>query len=124
MATELQKDLAKAIIANAKLPRHKRKNKGELVKSVGYSEKSAAVRSTVIIEAKGVKDIVRAAGLTEDFIAKALKEDIESKVANRAPEMRLGAEILGMKQEEKQPGINVFMQVGGMRIINDDTSTN
>lgn len=97
MSTALQEDLAEAIVRNKKLPRDKRLNRGELVKSVGYAPLSASKRATEIIEAKGVKDALESQGLTKDLITKALVEDIIGKPKKRYSELSLGAEILGMK---------------------------
>lgn len=108
MATQLQQDLAEAIVANAKLPRAKRKNKGELVKSVGYSAKVADRKSTEIIEAKGVKKTLQDWGLTEELITTALVEDIKGKPLKRYSELTLAAEILGMKKQEHGNTTNIL----------------
>lgn len=97
MSTDLQEDLAEAIIRNKSLPRYKRMNKGDLIKSVGYGGLTAKKKPSEIIEAKGVKDALRAHGLTEELITTALVEDIEKKPQKRTEELKLGAEILGMK---------------------------
>ena len=117
MATDLQKDLAEAIVFNRSLPRDKRKNRGELVKSVGYAPLSADKKSTAIIEAKGVKESLKEYGLTEGLITRALVNDIKKKPKNRLGEMRLGAEILSMTEGDNRkppqviiPITNVFIQ--------------
>ena len=101
MSTQLQEDLAEAIIENKSLPRDKRKNKGKLVESVGYSPVTAKAKPTEILEAKGVKDALKARGLTEDLITSSLVHDIVEKPKKRVKELALGAEILGMKKEDK-----------------------
>ena len=113
MATDLQRDLAEAIVANRKLPRAQRKNKGELVKSVGYSAKTADVKSTAILEAKGVKDALAEFGLTQELITSSLVFDIQNKPKSRVKELSLGADILGMKvQDDKPKGTTVnFTQI-------------
>ena len=49
MSTDLQQDLAEAIVKNKSLPRYKRKNKGELIKSVGYGGLTAKKRPTTAV---------------------------------------------------------------------------
>lgn len=117
MSTDLQLELAEAIIVNQKLPIRKRKNKKELVASVGYAASTTAHKQTSIIEAKGVKDALREFGLTEQLITTALVRDIKKKPGKRERELRLGAEILGMKDIEKGNTTNVFVQITGMKII-------
>lgn len=97
MATALQEDLAEAVVRNKMLPRYKRKNKKELVVSVGYSPKVADKKATATIEAKGVQDAIAKQGLTKEFITEALIDDIQNKPRKRFLELNLGAEILGMK---------------------------
>lgn len=84
---------------NKSLPRDKRKNKKELVASVGYSTKVAGHKQKEIIEAKGVKDALANYGLTEELVTTALVFDIKGKPKRRVKELSLGAEILGMKKQ-------------------------
>src|SRR3990172_2795084 len=101
MSTDLQKDLAEAIVINAKKPRDKRKNKGELLTSVGYGGLVAKHRPTEILEAKGVKDALKTYGLTEGLITRALVNDIKKKPKRRLGELRLGSEILNMTENSQ-----------------------
>src|SRR3990167_1587278 len=98
MSTDLQEDLAEAIVKNKSLPRYRRKNKGELIKSVGYGGLTAKKRPTEILEAKGVKEALKNWGLTEGLITKSLVDDIKKKPTKRLGELALGADILGMKE--------------------------
>ena len=104
----LQKELAKNIIENQSKPKHKRKNKKELLVSTGYSKSTAGSEQREIMESKGVKQelsvILNKAGLTEDLIAESLVEDIQlnKKKGKRIQELTLGAEILGMKKQQAQ----------------------
>ena len=108
MSTMLQKELAKKIIENQTLPKYKRKNKKQLLASVGYSKKTSKHKQKEIIESDGVvrelKVILNEAGLTEDLIAESLVEDIQlkKKKGKRIQELTLGAEILGMKKQQAQ----------------------
>lgn len=65
----------------------------------GYSELTAKTPSK-LTESKGFKELLKENGLTEEFITKALVEDIENKPGKRFMELGLGAEILGMKKKE------------------------
>ncbi len=96
MATELQEDLVEAIVKNKSLPRHKRKNKQELLESVGYASTVAKHKPGEILDSKGVLDLLEKKGLTKDLITDALVYDIENKPKRRERELRLGAEILGI----------------------------
>lgn len=109
MATDLQKELAEAIVKNTKRPRNKRKNKGELLESIGYAATTAKHIPKQIIESKGVKEALKGYGLTEELITTALVFDIENKPKARVKELNLGAEILGMKKEQENVNqTNVF----------------
>lgn len=115
MSTQLQEDLADAIIKNKMLPRYKRKNKGELVKSVGYSAKVADRKSTDILNQKGVlkalEEKMEKAGLTKELIENALVDDIRAKPKRRARELELGADILGMTEHDKGAGNKTLIVV-------------
>ena len=113
MSTDLQIALAMAKIENQKLPRDKRKNKKELLVSVGYATKTAEKQPSRELESKGVKDAIRAMGLTEELITDALVNDIKEKAKNRLGEMRLGAEILGMNDNENKGGKILIINVSG-----------
>lgn len=101
MSTQLQQDLAEAIVENSKKPRASRKNKKELLVSMGYATSTAESIPNKIIEAKGVKDALAQYGLTEELITTALVEDIKGKPKKRERELALGAEILGMKKQNE-----------------------
>lgn len=100
MSTDLQEDLAEAIVKNKMLPRSKRKNKGELVASVGYSKVVAKAKPQKIIEQKGVQKALENFGLTKALVTTALVEDIENKPRRRIRELELGADILGLRNEK------------------------
>lgn len=106
MATQLQEDLAEAIIKNRALPRYKRKTKGQLLRDVGYGGNVSKKKPGEIIEQKGVQEAIEERttkkGLTKEFITDALVEDIEGKPKRRVRELELGAAILGMTDHEKE----------------------
>jgi hypothetical protein len=97
--TPRQRRLAQAIIDNIKSD--KPLTKGEVLRSVGYEKISNG--PTRVIDSPGVKQAIRDLGLTEEFITNALVEDIKLKPQNRLGELRLGAEVLGMKEDEDKP---------------------
>ena len=113
MSTDLQRDLANAIVENTKKPHYKRKNKKDLLVSVGYSEITAEAIPSKIIEAKGVKSALREMGLTEELVTEALVSDINEKAKNRLGEMRLAAEILGMNEGDNKGGKILIINVSG-----------
>ena len=101
MATQLQEDLAEALVKNKSLPKHKRKNKRDLLVSIGYAPSTAKKEAKVILESKGVQEAIQKQGLTESFIKDCLVYDIENKPKRRERELRLGAEILGITEHDK-----------------------
>lgn len=126
MATDLQEDLAEAIVKNKRLPRSKRLNKKDLVVSVGYSPAAAEAKATAIIEAKGVQETLAKWGLTEELITTALVDDIRDKPKKRFLELSLGAEILGMKKKQTEPTTQVGTQTNNFIqiVINKPTAEN
>jgi hypothetical protein len=132
LSTNLQKDLAEAIVKNQSLPINKRKNKKDLLVSTGYSQITAESIPSRIIESKGVKNALREFGLTEELITTALVEDIKSKKGKRERELALGADILKMRDKEegnsRQINIVIPIQVAqsfniNQNIENDGTNT-
>jgi hypothetical protein len=116
MSTILQEDLAEAIVINKKLPRDKRKNKKELLVSMGYATSTAESIANKILESKGVKDALSSYGLTEELITTSLVFDIENKPKSRVKELSLGAEILGMKDADSR---TVNIQINSYNEYND-----
>lgn len=79
-------------------------NHGNISKSmreVGYSE-NTAINPKNLTESKGFKEICNNIGLTDDFIAKCLQEDIEGKPLNRKPELELASKLKGLLVEKKE----------------------
>lgn len=113
MATDLQMDLAEALIKNRSKPRDKRKGKGALLESVGYATTTAKHQPGFILEQKGVKEALAAKGLTEDLIKSSLVFDIENKPKRRERELRLGAEILGMTEHKHGGNKTLIINITG-----------
>jgi len=115
MPTIRQKNLAEEIVANAKRPKRKQKNKKEMLVSAGYDVTTAEKTPGRTLEQAGVKEALREYGLNEELITKALVADIKAKPKRREKELRLGAEILGMKHDDKRPP-----QQNNIFIFNDE----
>lgn len=113
MATDLQEDLAEAIVKNKSLPKYKRKNKQDLLVSVGYSEITAKANSQKIIDQKGVQESLSKTGLTKELITEALVFDIENKPKRRERELRLGAEILGILEDKREGNKTLIINITG-----------
>lgn len=113
MATDLQEDLAEAIVKNKSLPKYKRKNKQELLVSVGYSENTAKANPQKIIDQKGVQESLSKTGLTKELITEALVFDIENKPKRRERELRLGAEILGILEDKRESKKTLIINITG-----------
>lgn len=110
MATDLQRDLAKAIIENTSLPRDKRKNRGELVKSVGYAAKTASRKSTIILTSKGVQEALDDYGFNETNAKKVVSEIMLDR--GEDPNVRLKAtdqvfKVRGAYAPEKSVNLNM-----------------
>ena len=87
MSTDLQKNLAKEIIANA--ARRSKKNKGELVELGGYSKTVAIAKPQAIIDQKGVQEELAIAGFTEKNAKTVVSEILLNKKVK--PDTRLNA---------------------------------
>lgn len=98
MSTLLQKNLARVRLNTYKNPKI---NKSKLVELGGYGE-SVQKTPAKALESIGYKKELALFGLTEELITTALVHDIQKKPSNRVKELSLGAEILGMKDAEKQ----------------------
>jgi hypothetical protein len=109
--TNKQRDTAKAKLLNPNLEGAK------LVEAGGYGE-VIQKNPARALESKGYKLALEEYGLTEKLIAESLVSDIEGKPKNRAEELRLGAKILHMTDEEKV-NLNFLFQIQGMSIIKD-----
>lgn len=77
---------------------------GQVLENVGYGKIIQDPRR--ITESMGFKQAIRDLGLTEELITTSLVEDINLKPQERIQELKLGAEILGMKEDEEKPKEN------------------
>lgn len=91
-------------------------NQGNVSKSmreVGYAFNTAKVLSKNLIETKGFQELCDEHGLTDDFLVKALIEDIDGKPKNRKAELELAFKIKGRmddKPENTRP-INLIIPI-------------
>lgn len=74
------------------------KTKKEAFLKAGYSEESVRGGTHRISATDGFKTALAECGLTEKLVAESLADDIKAKPGDRVQELRLGAELLGMKQ--------------------------
>lgn len=85
---------------------------GAMIKA-GYTPASAKNPKN-LTESKGFQQLCIDNGLTEDFLVKALVEDIAAKPANRKAELELGMKVLGMLKDNATP------QVFNIAIFSDE----
>ena len=88
MATEKQKLAVKKIVEN-------HGNISKAMREAGYEENTAKNPSN-LTESKGFAELCDKVGLTDDFILKALQEDIALKPQNRKGELELASKIKGL----------------------------
>ena len=79
MSTNLQQDLAQEIVKNAK--RKEKKNKQELVASVGYKEITADKHATRTIEQKGVQKELNNLGFSSEGAKKVVAQILYKETA-------------------------------------------
>lgn len=123
MATIKQKNLAQITLNNPTL------EKKQLVALGGYGP--AVIKTPAkALESKGYLEELAKFGLTSELISTALVEDIKGKPKNRVGELRLGAEILQMKDDKQGNTYNQFNffskeqeERTARRILNDKTES-
>lgn len=115
MPTFRQERLADEIIENMKRPPHERKNKKQMVVSVGYTPTTADVKAPEIMEQKGVKEALTQKGFSVEAAKRVVGEILEKgeKDENRlragdmifkvhgtyAPEKRVDLQLKGTLEE-------------------------
>ena len=108
MATLRQKELAQSIVKNAKAT--KKKNKKELLVSVGYSEITAKANPEVIISGVGVQEELKALGFDEDSAKKVVGEILLDETIEPKDRLKAAGEIFkvsGSYAPEKRVNFNV-----------------
>lgn len=74
MSTHLQADIATELIKDFKKPANKRRNKTELLESVGYAESTARTEQKRVLESKGVQYELKKRGFTIENAQKVISE--------------------------------------------------
>lgn len=93
MATTRQKMAFNRVVENGG-------NISRAMMDVGYTPATAKTPQK-LTESKGFQELCDQHGLTDDFLIRALIEDIENKPKNRKPELELAFKIKGRMTEEK-----------------------
>ena len=75
-------------------------NISKAMRDVNYSPATAKTPQK-LTESKGFQELCNEHGLTDDFLVKALIDDIENKPKNRKPELELAMKIKGRMMEDK-----------------------
>lgn len=91
-------------------------NVTQAMRDAGYSEGSVNNPSS-LTRSEGFKALLKSSGLDEDLVIRALVEDIKNKPQNRAKELKLACEVLGLQRqgsitiagEDTEKPIIVFM---------------
>jgi hypothetical protein len=87
----------------------------------GYSPNTAKTPQKLTSSA-GFVSLCEDNGLTDDFLLKALIEDIKEKKGNRKAELELGFKIKGhLVQKSGMPSLTSDKKITGMQIIFDDS---
>lgn len=76
-------------------------NVSKSMREVGYAKNTAINPTPNLLETKGFQELCNEHGLTDDFLVKALIDDIEKKPKNRKAELELAFKIKGRMQEDK-----------------------
>lgn len=112
MATIKQKLAFKQIM-------EKRGGVSTAMRAVGYEENTAKNPKN-LTESKGFLELCEKVGLTDEFLTKALTEDIKKKPQNRKPELELAFRVKGRLKENEEPSrkniINIFIAEQRRRI--------
>ena len=80
-------------------------NKGKALKKAGYS-KSVQKTPQLVTESKGFKLYMEQAGITEINLAKMLAYDLNAKPTERLGELKLAAELIGIKENTLNVNLN------------------
>lgn len=113
MATHLQKRALEKVVEYGRAG--KRINKGKILREIGYSG-TTAIAPTKVFESKGFLELCDEIGLTDDFLTKALYEDIKTKKGKREKELRLGFQIKGKLKGEGEGGVTNNVYINNLRV--------
>lgn len=108
-----QMELAKEILLNIKRTGKAKKNKGQLVESVGYSKTVAMHKPGEVMEQVGVKEALKSFGFDEES-AKAILTEImtnpKEKGENRIKAAQEVFKVFGTYAPEKSIGLTGTME--------------
>ncbi len=110
MATDLQRDLAEAIVLNVRKPRKARKNKTELLESIGYSKKTASHEQRIIIEGKGVQEELKKLGFDSDNAKRVVGEILNRDKAKDSDRLKAAEQVFKVNSDyapEKSINLNI-----------------
>lgn len=84
---------------------------GEALLEANYSP-NTAIKPSQVMKSKGFKELCEEAGLTDDFLITALRDDIEKKPQNRKPELELAFKVTGKLNETPQENKTLIINIG------------
>lgn len=99
MATLKEKDLASAIALNSRQPRDKKKNKKELLVSVGYAISTAEVKPGEIFKQKGVKEELFKLGFDVDNAKRVIAEIMNDETIEPNTRVNAAKEVFKVQGE-------------------------
>ena len=97
----------------------KRISVSNVMREVGFSP-ATAKNPAKLTKSPSFIQLCDEAGLTDEFLLKALREDIEKKPKNRATELKLAFQVKGKLKEEEKP--NAWNQQNNIFITDDQLS--
>lgn len=84
---------------------------GQAIRSAGYS-KAYAKNPHMMTATKSFIEVCEENGLTDDFLTKALHDDIKKKPKNRKPELELAFKVKGrLKEHEPSSGNTININI-------------
>lgn len=86
----------------------------------GYDD-TTVTKPKNLTESKGFNELMDAMGLTDEFLNRALKEDIENKPTQRVAELKLAYQLKG-KLKESETGSTFTPATINIGIIQQDTA--
>lgn len=125
MATVKQRKAAQLVVEN-------RGNVSKSMRQAGYTPKTAKNPKN-LTESKGFREVAEEVGLTDRFLLKALKSDIEAKPGRRSRELEIAGKWKGIekapvedKTRRENPVVNILNVYGikekdGKLIVGEDT---
>lgn len=114
MSTELQKNLAKEIVANTK--RKKPKNKAELLDSVGYAKSVQETKPGEILNQIGVQEALEELGFTEYNAKKVVQEIMLNPYEDAGDRLKATDQVFKVKgsyKDSQENGKTLIVVISG-----------